>query len=106
MSVVDDYVTLPRELVAALIDMALTGDAGMSGWMDDEQVDGLRAAATAIGMDPMAATPRNFKCKHRGSHSWRGWITPAEQARLPRIDRYRVCDDCREYEYATEEKKP
>lgn len=63
-----DTVTIPRELVLALIDMALTGDSGMSGWMDDEEVTKLRAAAEAAGMDPLEATPRNFRCKYRGSH--------------------------------------
>lgn len=98
-----ETVTLPREIVAALIDMALTGDAGMSGWMDDDEVEKLRAAAVAIGMEPMDATPRNFKCKYRGGvHAWGRWLDPG--ALLTATKRYRSCEDCREYEYEAEVK--
>jgi hypothetical protein len=40
-----------------------------SGFLDDEEVAALREVAVVLGVDPAAATPRNFTCKYRGHHA-------------------------------------
>jgi len=37
-----------------------------SGFLDDEEVTALRAVAVLLGVDPLVATPDNFRCKHVG----------------------------------------
>jgi hypothetical protein len=39
-----------------------------SGFLDDEEVRALRAAAVDLGVDPMEATPHNFKAKYCPGH--------------------------------------
>jgi len=91
----EELVSVPKRLILMAIDMALTGDAGMSGWMDDEEVDALRALAIAAGMDPIDATPSTFKCKHRGTHDFHEWLT--DRHAKP-VDQYRRCHDCGKFE--------
>ena len=96
-----DDVWVSREMVQALIDLALTGDKACSGRMDDEEVMALRAAAVAIGMDPMEATPQHFKCKYRGHHEFDPWyVRPYSVGRI-RSEEIRRCRDCCFFEHST-----
>lgn len=91
-----DLVTLPRESVRALIDMALSGDAACSGHLDVEEVAILRAAALAIGMDPLEATPRHHRCGYRGSCDFDEWYYPENSN--PNHWEFRSCNDCHKSE--------
>ncbi len=56
------------ELLRALFDVAVSSMDFGSGFLDDEEVAGLRQAAAVLGVDPAEATPRNFRCKYRQHH--------------------------------------
>lgn len=47
--------------VKALLDIATQSLDFSSGFLDDEEVALLRRVAEAVGVDPMAVTPENFK---------------------------------------------
>jgi hypothetical protein len=40
-----------------------------SGFLDDAEVEALRAAARLLGVDPWLSTPERFRCKYRGHHA-------------------------------------
>jgi hypothetical protein len=52
----------------AVFDVAVSSMNFGSGFLDDEEVRALRAAAVLLGVDPDTATPDNFICKYRGHH--------------------------------------
>jgi hypothetical protein len=56
------------EVLRALFDIAVSSMDFGSGFLDDEEVARLREVAELLGVDPMAATPENFRCKYRGHH--------------------------------------
>lgn len=72
-------VTIDKGILRAVLD-ACTGtlDFG-SGFLVDEEVLALRAAATLIGLDPNLVTPSNFICQYDPPHLWQygmGWGKP------------------------------
>jgi len=87
MSNEEDTVTVPRRVLQIVLATAAGSmDAG-SGFLDDEEVDALRAAAVALGVDPIEVTPRNHRCRYRG-HKFskaQDWKTCAT---------YEYCYDC------------
>lgn len=63
-----DIVTIDRKLLQIAFDCAVNSMDFGSGFFDDEEVEGLRAIAVLLGVDPMVATPRNFICKYEKKH--------------------------------------
>lgn len=61
-------VTVDRVLLQICFDVAVNSMDFGSGFLDDEEVLGLRAIAAYLGVDPMLATPDNFRCKYLGKH--------------------------------------
>lgn len=54
-------ITLAPEDAKALFDIAVGSMDFGSGFLDNEEVDILRAFAVKLGLDPMEATPSNFR---------------------------------------------
>lgn len=82
---------LERRLVEILLDTAVGSLNFGSGMLDDEEVSALREVARLLGVDPMEATPENFKCKYRGEHRTRH----REGSVITGFDRaYTSCMDC------------
>lgn len=65
----DEGVTVDRTALQSVFDTAVHSLDFGSGFLDDEEVRHLRAIAVALGVDPMEATPRQFKCKYKGAHT-------------------------------------
>jgi hypothetical protein len=66
-----DPVPVPRLSVQILLDVVVSSLDFGSGMLDDEEVNALRGVAELLGIDPMIATPNNFRCKHDGGlHQW------------------------------------
>lgn len=65
--------TLDREQLQIVFDVAVGSLDFGSGFLDDEEVAGLRAVAVVLGVDPMDATPSNFMCKYGAEHNWYEW---------------------------------
>lgn len=63
-------VTIERRLLQIVFDTAINSLDFGSGHLDDEEVTGLRAIAEVLGVDPLTATPDNFKCKYTGQHTF------------------------------------
>jgi hypothetical protein len=81
-------ITIRRDVLQIVFDAAVNSLDFGSGFLDDEEVEGLRAVAVALGVDPMVATPFNFKQKYPHAHEWQ---TPV--ASWQRQGRWcRVCD--------------
>jgi hypothetical protein len=53
-------ITLDKEDLQAVFDLALEGEGMMSGWWGQEEVDSARKIAVLLGVNPMVATPREF----------------------------------------------
>ncbi len=71
----------------AVFDVAVRSMDFGSGFLDDEEVSLLRRAARLLGVDPMEATPSNFRCKYSGKHTGHCW--PAGSAFV-----IATCADC------------
>lgn len=56
-------ISLPREDLQAIFDIAVEGEGMMSGWWGQEEVDAARKIAVLLGVDPMVATPQVFARK-------------------------------------------
>lgn len=64
-----DSITVSRKMLQLVFDSAVNSIDFSSGFLDDEEVvDGLRACAVALGVDPMIGTPERFRCKFEGHH--------------------------------------
>lgn len=61
-------ITIEKRTLQIVFDVAVESLDFGSGFLDDEEVAGLRAVAEVLGVDPMLATPSNFKCKYTGLH--------------------------------------
>ncbi len=61
---------IDRRLLQIVFDVAVESMDFSSGFLDDEEVDALREVAVVLGVDPMIATPENFKCKFDGKHDF------------------------------------
>lgn len=64
----NDGVMVSRDVLQALLDIVVGGMDYGSGFLDDEQVEALRAAAEAAGVPVQNVTPRNHLCKYRRTH--------------------------------------
>jgi hypothetical protein len=100
-----DTVTIPRDVLQKLVDFAVSADSAASGYADDEEVEALRSAAVALGVDPIAVTPYSFQCKYLGEHTWwKGLRETSEWRRPPYCHRHladlmqRYCCRCKRYE--------
>lgn len=58
-------ITLDKEDLQALFDIAVEGEGMMSGWWGQEEVDAARKIAVLLGVNPMVATPREFADRTR-----------------------------------------
>lgn len=57
----DDDVTVRRGDLRAILDVATQSMDFGSGFLDNEQVEVLRGIAVLLGLDPVVATPFNFR---------------------------------------------
>lgn len=57
--------TLPTEDLRALFDLAVGSLNFTSGFWDSDEVEAARRCATALGIDPIHATPREFWGNYR-----------------------------------------
>lgn len=71
-------IIIERETLQMVFDTAVNSLDFGSGFLDDEDVAGLRAAAVLLGVDPDVATPLNFKCKYNGKHKPWGNDSPSQ----------------------------
>jgi hypothetical protein len=93
------------QVLRALFDVAVSSMDFGSGFLDDEEVVSLRRAAEIIGVDPMAATPDNFKCKYRQHHAamayldismFTAWVDGRKKNAYDRLEDGRLAmDRCR-----------
>jgi hypothetical protein len=60
----DEVITIRKGDLRALLDIASTSLDFGSGFLNDEEVEILRAAAVVLGVDPMQVTPSNHHCKY------------------------------------------
>ena len=60
--------TIDRKMIQILFDCAVNSMDFGSGFLDDEEVEGLRAVAVLLDLDPKVGTPSNFLCKYEGRH--------------------------------------
>ncbi len=75
-TVTDPTVTVPTEDLRALFDIATSSLNFGSGFLDTDEVEVLRRTAVAIGVDPMAGTPREFALRtaHAFVPDTEGWL--------------------------------
>lgn len=70
----DEQITIRRVDLQALLDLATSSEDFESGFWDDEQVEMARKIAGLLGVDPILATPTNFKfqyvCQVKQEHQW------------------------------------
>ena len=78
-----ETVTVDRTMLQIVFDCAVGSMDFGSGFLDDEEVTGLRAIAGYLGVDPMLATPLNFQCKYTGKHDPWG-LTYPQKAKMCR----------------------
>jgi hypothetical protein len=94
--VANETVTIDKVLLQAVFDVAVGSMDFGSGFLCDEDVEHLRAAAVVLGVDPLVGTPTNFVCKYTGEHKWADEL-PAPQAEwyAKTFPNVRVCVTCR-----------
>src|SRR4051812_40075222 len=66
----DEVIQIRKGDVRAVLDVATMSMDFRSGFLDNEQVEALRKAATILGIDPIVVTPSNFVCQYTGQHVW------------------------------------
>jgi hypothetical protein len=59
---------IDKELLQTVFDVAVQSIDFASGFLADEEVEGLRSIARLLGIDEDVATPNSFKCKYDGKH--------------------------------------
>lgn len=73
MSEPEEMVTLPREALRALFDLAVNSMNFGSGFWETADTDTARAVAVVLGLDPMEATPSNHRANYEHTHVPVGW---------------------------------
>jgi hypothetical protein len=68
MSQEKKMVSVPFETLQKVFDAAIGSMDFTSGFLDDDEVSALREVGELLGVDPLVATPDNFKCKYAGKH--------------------------------------
>lgn len=63
---VDWTMAVGKRVLQIVFDTAVHSMDFGSGFLDDEEVLALREVAVILGVDPIVATPDNFKCKYLG----------------------------------------
>lgn len=63
-------IEIEHDVLCKVFDTAVNSMDFGSGFLDDETVAALRECAIVLGVDPMVATPDNFKCKYGQPHEW------------------------------------
>jgi hypothetical protein len=71
----DDLLMVRRGDLRALLDIASGSMDATSGFLNNEEVEILRANAVVLGIDPITVTPKNFVCQYTGLHWW-SWQSP------------------------------
>lgn len=84
--------TIDKELIKIVFDVAVESMDFGSGFLDDEEVEALRKMAVILGLDPAVGTPDNFKCKY-GYHRYsdRDYPSPWEPTNIKKGE----CFGCR-----------
>jgi hypothetical protein len=77
-----ETITIPRSIVQRLLDITIGSTDYCSGFLDDEEVEALRAVAVALGVDPMKATP---PLQVRGASRALGQAEPRVRKHLPTL---------------------
>jgi len=70
-----DTIQIEKTTLQCVFDAAVNSLDFTSGFLDDEEVEALRAVAVLIGVDPDVGTPNNFKCKYQSGHDF-GVVQP------------------------------
>jgi hypothetical protein len=89
-------VVVPLDVAQKLLDIATESLDFGSGFLDDEEVEALRAFATLIDADPWAATPANHRPKYCPGHTWH-----APEPTVWNRGTKRVCTTCQLREWTT-----
>jgi hypothetical protein len=90
------------EQTQVLFDIAVGSLDFGSGFLDDDDVEVLRAVAVKLDVDPWTATPDNHKPKYCPGHEWGQWTTPHPhrlRSGYGCLRQWRYCTICREQEY-------
>jgi hypothetical protein len=74
-------IDVPRPILQAVFDAAVNSMDFGSGFLEDSDVAALRAVACLLGVDPVLATPGNFRHKY---------LIPLDAAELDRLSRLRA----------------
>lgn len=84
-----------KEHWKVVFDVAVNSMDFGSGFLDNEEVEALRAAAVDLGVDPMEATPHGFKAEYCPGHEPVEHKARAGYRSLVRckICNWRLCDD-------------
>jgi hypothetical protein len=93
---------VPKEVVQILFDTAVGSMDFGSGFLDDEEVYALRQTAELLGVDPMVATPTNYRKRMPHPYEARNsstWVAPVNQ---PRGWRCKWCDSYADEDVHTE----
>jgi hypothetical protein len=65
-------IAIPAESLRALFDIAVGSLDFGSGFLDSQEVEHLRAVAVLLGIDPIEATPPEFKSQYPHGVAWDG----------------------------------
>lgn len=66
----DETVTIRKGDLRAVLDVATGSMDFGSGFLDNEQTEALRKAASILGIDPLVVTPAAFACQYGAPHDW------------------------------------
>lgn len=66
----DESVEVRKGDLRAVLDALVNSLDFGSGFLDNEQVEAMRAAAVALDIDPVNVTPRPFQCTYYGHQEW------------------------------------
>lgn len=61
-------ISIDKHALQVAFDVAVNSLDFGSGFLCDDEVTALRAVAVALDVNPMTATPREFKCRYEKKH--------------------------------------
>jgi hypothetical protein len=94
------------DLIRHLLDLATESLDYGSGFMDNDDVETLRAAAVRVGVDPWTVTPDNHKPNYCPGHEWSEWQEAGFSYFITWSKEYRRCAVCEKTEYSKPEPPP
>lgn len=103
----DEPLLVPVELLRAVFDIATNSLDFGSGFLDDEDVEQLRAVARILEVDPWLATPDNHKPAYcfertgRDDHEYGNWTYPRGYEQ-PSLQDWRRCKHCGQTQHRSE----